>query len=210
MLTAVSNWISAEIIICDSVKQQAALLTKLLWVGKHCYESRNFATAMQVLCGLENPIVRQLPAWKHLSSKVCEILEELRAVQVFLKSDDLCLTREEGARKPRPTLPSVHILAMHVQQLEIGAFTLATGAYKWNKLRNIAKVASQVQAFQEAAFPYSPDRRLQAYLRRRIAQLAASAVHLLAPDGDSGLQQSSESQTRKIQEKLRRMKASFH
>ncbi|XP_056903604.1 kinase non-catalytic C-lobe domain-containing protein 1 isoform X2 [Takifugu flavidus] len=207
---SVSNWISAEIIICDSVKQQAALLTKLLWVGKHCYESRNFATAMQVLCGLENPIVRQLPAWKHLSSKVCEILEELRAVQVFLKSDDLCLTREEGARKPRPTLPSVHILAMHVQQLEIGAFTLATGAYKWNKLRNIAKVASQVQAFQEAAFPYSPDRRLQAYLRRRIAQLAASTVHLLAPDGDSGPQQSSESQTRKIQEKLRRMKASFH
>lgn len=55
--------------------------------------------------------------------------------QVFLKSDDLCLTREEQPRKSRPTLPSVHILAMHVQQLEIGAFTLATGAYKWNKLR---------------------------------------------------------------------------
>lgn len=56
-------------------------------------------------------------------------------LQVFLKSDDLCLTREENAGKKRPTLPSVHILAMHVQQLEIGAFTLATGAYKWNKLR---------------------------------------------------------------------------
>ena len=40
---------------------QAALLTKYLWIGKHCYESRNFATAMQVLCGLENVIVRQLP-----------------------------------------------------------------------------------------------------------------------------------------------------
>lgn len=76
--------------------------------------------------------------------------------------------------------------------------------------RNIAKVVSQVQAFQEAAFPYSPDRQLQAYLRRRISQLAASAVHLLAPDGDSQLHGSSESQTRKIQEKLRRMKASFH
>lgn len=56
--------------------------------------------------------------------------------QVFLKSDDLCLTRDERARETtRPTLPSVRILAMHVQQLEIGAFTLATGAYKWNKLR---------------------------------------------------------------------------
>lgn len=56
-------------------------------------------------------------------------------LQVFLKSDNLCLTREEKLGKKRPTLPSVHILAMHVQQLEIGAFTLATGAYKWNKLR---------------------------------------------------------------------------
>uniref|UniRef100_A0A3B4A9C9 Uncharacterized protein n=1 Tax=Periophthalmus magnuspinnatus TaxID=409849 RepID=A0A3B4A9C9_9GOBI len=54
----------------------------------------------------------------------------------------------------RPTLPSAHILALHIQQLEIGAFKLTTGAYKWNKLR-IAKVVSQVHAFQEAVFPSS-------------------------------------------------------
>ena len=40
---------------------QAALLTKFLLIAKHCYESRDFATAMQVLGGLENVIVRQLP-----------------------------------------------------------------------------------------------------------------------------------------------------
>ncbi|KAM3606530.1 uncharacterized protein V6R79_018130 [Siganus canaliculatus] len=205
---SVSNWISAEIVICDSVKTQAALLTKYLWVGKHCYESRDFATAMQVLGGLENVIVRQLPAWKHLSSKVCEILEELRAVQVFLKSDDLCLMRGDQM-KGRPTLPAVHILAMHVQQLEIGALTLATGAYKWTKLRSIAKVVSQVHAFQEAACPYSPDRELQAYLRRRIALLATSDVHLLASDSEANFQQSSERQTRRIQNTLRRVKATF-
>lgn len=43
------------------LQAQVALVTKYLWVGKHCYESRNFATAMQVLGGLENVIVRQLP-----------------------------------------------------------------------------------------------------------------------------------------------------
>ncbi|KAK2823974.1 hypothetical protein Q5P01_021149 [Channa striata] len=205
---SVTNWISAEIVICDSVKTQAALLTKYLWIGKHCYESRNFATAMQVLGGLENVIVRQLPAWKHLSSKVCEILEELRAVQVFLKSDDLCLMGGEHSRR-RPTLPSVHILAMHVQQLEIGAFTLTTGAYKWTKLRGIAKAVSQVHAFQEAAYSYIPDWQLQAYLRRRIAQLAASDIHLLAADNDANFQQSSERQARRIQNTLRRVKATF-
>uniref|UniRef100_A0A7N6A0M2 Kinase non-catalytic C-lobe domain containing 1 n=2 Tax=Anabas testudineus TaxID=64144 RepID=A0A7N6A0M2_ANATE len=205
---SVTNWISAEIVICDSIKTQVALLTKYLWIGKHCYESRNFATAMQVLGGLENVIVRQLPAWKHLSSKVCEILEELRAVQVFLKSDDLCLMGGEHSRR-RPTLPSAHILAMHVQQLEIGAFTLTTGAYKWTKLKRIAKVVSQVHAFQEAAYSYSPDRELQAYLRRRIARLATSDIHLLAADSDANFQQSSERRTRRIQDTLRRVKATF-
>ncbi|KAM3833836.1 kinase non-catalytic C-lobe domain-containing protein 1 [Diretmus argenteus] len=205
---SVTNWISAEIVICDSVKTQVALLTRFLLIGKHCYESRNFATAMQVLAGLENVIVRQLPAWKHLSSKVGEILEELRAVQVFLKSDDLCLMGGERTSR-RPTLPSVHILAMHIQQLEIGAFTLTTGAYKWTKLRSIAKVVSQVHAFQEAAFPYSPDRKLQAYLRHRIAQLAASDVHLLAADNDANFQPSTERHARRIQDTLRRVRATF-
>ncbi|CAN9500046.1 unnamed protein product [Ophioblennius macclurei] len=204
----VANWISAEVVICDSVKTQVALLTKYLWIGKHCYELRNFATAMQVLGGLENVIVRQLPAWKHLPSKVCEILEELRAVQVFLKSDDLCLMGGENAKK-RPTLPAAHILAMHVQQLEIGAFTLTTGAYKWTKLRSIAKVVSQVHAFQEAAYPYVPDRGLQAYLRCRVARLAASDVHLLAAGNDANFQQSSERQARRIQDTLRKVKATF-
>nr|XP_019944109.1 PREDICTED: protein very KIND [Paralichthys olivaceus] len=204
----VTNWISSEIVICDSTKTQIALVTKYLWIGKHCYESRNFATAMQVLGGLENVIVGQLPAWKHLSSKVLEILEELRAVQVFLKSDDLCLMSGEHLRT-RPTLPPAHILAMHVQQLEIGAFTLTTGAYKWTKLRSIAKVVSQVHAFQEAMYSYSPDQELQAYLRRRIAWFATSDIRLLATDKDTNLQQSSERQTRRIQDTLKRVKATF-
>lgn len=73
--------------------------------------------------------------------------------------------------------------------------------------RSIAKVVSQVHAFQGVACPYSPDRELQDYLRRRISWLAASDRQLMATD--AGLQQSSERQSRKIQEKLKRVKASF-
>uniref|UniRef100_A0A3Q4I2L4 Uncharacterized protein n=2 Tax=Neolamprologus brichardi TaxID=32507 RepID=A0A3Q4I2L4_NEOBR len=109
----------------------------------------------------------------------------------------------------KPTLPSAHILAMHVQQLEIGAFTLTTGAYKWTKLRSIAKVVSQVHAFQEAVYPYSPDRDLQGYLRRRIARFTTSDIHLLAANSHANFQQSSERQTRRIQDTLRRVKATF-
>uniref|UniRef100_A0A673C553 Uncharacterized protein n=2 Tax=Sphaeramia orbicularis TaxID=375764 RepID=A0A673C553_9TELE len=109
----------------------------------------------------------------------------------------------------KPTLPSVHILAMHVQQLEIGAFKLTTGAYKWTKLRRIAKVVSQVHAFQEAVYPYSPDRELQAYLRLRIARLGTSDIHLLAAGNGANFQQSTERQTRRIQDTLRKVKATF-
>lgn len=75
--------------------------------------------------------------------------------------------------------------------------------------RRIAKAVSQVHAFQEAAYSYSPDRELQAYLRRRIDRLATSSIHLLAADNDANFQQSSERQTRRILDTLRRVKATF-
>lgn len=75
--------------------------------------------------------------------------------------------------------------------------------------RSIAKVVSQVHAFQEAVYSYSPDRELQAYLQRRITRLATSDIHLLASDNDANFQQSSERQTRRIQDTLRRVKATF-
>lgn len=55
-------------------------------------------------------------------------------LQVFLKSDSLCLM--EGRRfRAQPTLPSAHLLAMHIQQLETGGFTMTNGAHRWSKLR---------------------------------------------------------------------------
>ncbi|XP_041125245.1 kinase non-catalytic C-lobe domain-containing protein 1-like isoform X2 [Polyodon spathula] len=205
----VSSWVSAEIVICDTPKAQAGLLSTFLHVAKLCFELRNFATAMHILCGLENIIVRQLPAWKNLSSKVSEIMEELKAVQVFLKSDNLCLM--EGDRfKKLPTIPSAHLLAMHVQQLEIGALTMANGAYKWPKLRNIAKVVSQVHAFQENVYTFVPDLDLQAYLRHRIAQFCQADIPLLAAENNTNFHQiPTEKHSRKIHDTLRRMKATF-
>lgn len=46
-----------------------SLLSKFLLIAKCCYEQRNFATAMQILAGLENLIVRQLP----VSLRLCSV-----------------------------------------------------------------------------------------------------------------------------------------
>ncbi|XP_068875873.1 kinase non-catalytic C-lobe domain-containing protein 1 isoform X3 [Aphelocoma coerulescens] len=206
---SVSTWVAAEIVTCHTTKRQVSLLSKFLLIAKCCYEQRNFATAMQILAGLENLIVRQLPAWKILPAKVAEIMEELKAVEVFLKSDSLCLM--EGDRfKTLPTIPSAHVLAMHVQQLETGGFTMTNGAHKWTKLRNIAKVVSQVHAFQENPYTYAPDFKLQSYLRQRITRFKDADISALAADNCANFHQiPAEKRSRKIQDTLRRMKATF-
>ncbi|NXV73201.1 KNDC1 protein, partial [Atlantisia rogersi] len=206
---SISTWVAAEIVTCHTSKLQVSLLSKFLLIAKGCYEQRNFATAMQILAGLENLIVRQLPAWKILPAKVAEIMEELKAVEVFLKSDSLCLM--EGERfKTLPTIPSAHVLAMHVQQLETGGFTMTNGAHKWTKLRNIAKVVSQVHAFQENPYTYTPDFKLQSYLRQRITCFKDADISSLAADNSANFHQiPAEKHSRKIQDTLRRMKATF-
>ena len=45
-------------------------------------ELRNFATCMAILDGLENLIIKQLPAWKHLPSKCINIREALESARV--------------------------------------------------------------------------------------------------------------------------------
>uniref|UniRef100_G1U4G0 Kinase non-catalytic C-lobe domain containing 1 n=1 Tax=Oryctolagus cuniculus TaxID=9986 RepID=G1U4G0_RABIT len=205
----VGTWVAAEIATSHTPKLQVNLLSRFLLIAKSCYEQRNFATAMQILGGLEHLAVRQSPAWRILPAKMAEIMEELKAVEVFLKSDSLCLM--EGRRfRAQPTLPSARLLAMHVQQLETGGFTMTNGAHRWSKLRSIARVVSQVHAFQENPYTFSPDPKLQAHLRRRIARFSGADVAVLAADSRANsLPVPSEKHARKIQDKLRRMKATF-
>uniref|UniRef100_A0A8C3DNA5 Kinase non-catalytic C-lobe domain containing 1 n=2 Tax=Corvus moneduloides TaxID=1196302 RepID=A0A8C3DNA5_CORMO len=117
----------------------------------------------------------------------------------------------EGDRfKTLPTIPSAHVLAMHVQQLETGGFTMTNGAHKWTKLRNIAKVVSQVHAFQENPYTYAPDFKLQSYLRQRITRFKDGDISALAADNCANFHQiPAEKHSRKIQDTLRRMKATF-
>nr|XP_060624671.1 kinase non-catalytic C-lobe domain-containing protein 1 [Anolis sagrei ordinatus] len=205
----VSTWVAAEIVTSYSSKTQVNLLTKFLSIAKCCYEQRNFSTTIQILNGLEHLVVRQLPVWKSLPSKVLGIMEELKAVEVFLKSDSLCLM--EGERfKTLPTIPSAHVLAMHIQQLETGGFTMKNGTFKWTKLRTIAKVVSQIHAFQENPYMFPPDHQLQSFLRHRIASFNDADISALAAVNSANFHQMpAEKQSRKIQDTLHRMKTMF-
>ena len=58
------------------------MLTKFLFTAHSCMELRNFATCMAILDGLENLIIKQLPAWKHLPTKCINIREGLESARV--------------------------------------------------------------------------------------------------------------------------------
>lgn len=54
-------WPAPEPLTAAPVQLQVNLLSKFLLIAKSCYEQRNFATAMQILGGLEHVAVRQSP-----------------------------------------------------------------------------------------------------------------------------------------------------
>jgi hypothetical protein len=54
--------------------------------------------------------------------------------QVLLKTDSTWLLRDNAYRE-KPTIPCALLFLMHIQQLELGGFTLANGMYKWTKMR---------------------------------------------------------------------------
>ena len=57
-------------------------LTKFLATAQLCVEIRNYATALAIIAGLDNLLVRQLPAWKHLPAKAATLMDDLEALQV--------------------------------------------------------------------------------------------------------------------------------
>lgn len=76
--------------------------------------------------------------------------------------------------------------------------------------RNIARVVSQVRAFQENPYTFAPDTKLQSHLRQRLAHFSGVDISLLASDSRADPRQlASEKHSRRIQDKLRRMRATF-
>lgn len=76
--------------------------------------------------------------------------------------------------------------------------------------RNIAKVVSQVHAFQENPYTFTPDYKLQSYLRQRITRFKDADISALAADNCANFHHiPAEKHSRKIQDTLRRMKATF-
>ncbi|XP_038045530.1 uncharacterized protein LOC119720079 [Patiria miniata] len=206
----VSHWVSAEIVSCSSTKSQLVLLSKFINVAKACYDLRNFATCVQILDALDSLIVRQVPAWRNLPSKVVTLYEELCEGKVLLQGDSESLVKAD-AHKGSPTLPPTLLFLMHVQQLEIGGFKLANGMYKWTKMKSIAKFVDQIRVFQEHAYTFDANRELQDLLRQRVLESCDQDIHVLAARHSSNVHQlQSDKSSRRLQNAFQKVRATLH
>ncbi|XP_033122474.1 uncharacterized protein LOC117121388 isoform X2 [Anneissia japonica] len=205
----VSHWVAAEVVTSSSPKYQIAILCKFITIARECYDTRNLATCVQIIDALDSLIVRQVPAWRSLPSKIASSFEKLKAAKIVLKGDGESLT-QGNSHHDKPTLPCSLFLLMHLQQSEVGGFTLANGMYKWTKMKCIAKLVDQIRIFQEHAFTFEPDNELQHLLRQRILQMSDHDIHSLAAQYSANFHQlASEQNSRRFKIALKKVKTTL-
>lgn len=76
------------------MQSQVAVLSKFLHAAQLCKEMRNYATCLAIADGLENIIIKQLPAWKNLPTKSYAVMEDLKSVRVRRLNELKVLERE--------------------------------------------------------------------------------------------------------------------
>lgn len=204
----VSLWVAVEICSASSIKAQLALITKFVNAAHYCCEIRNFATCLQIIDALEMFVVRHLPVWKQVPNKTTEILEELKAMKVLLKTDSSWLMRGESSRE-KPTIPCFLLFVIHVQQQELGGFTLPSDLYKWTKMRCVARLVDQLRLFKQMRYAFQADEELKERLKQRIHECKSENLHALASENSNNFHLSSSHGSRKFHDAFKKMRASL-
>lgn len=204
----VSLWVAVEICSASSIKAQLALITKFVNTARYCCEIRNYSTCIQIVDALEMFVIRQLPAWRQVPTKTTETLEELKAVKVLLKTDSSWLMKSEASRE-KPTIPCFLLFVIHVQQQELGGFTLPNDMYKWTKMRSTARLVDQIRLFKQMRYAFQTDDEVKERLTQRIQECKSENLHALASENASNFHLASSQGSKKFHDAFRKMKATF-
>ncbi|KAH9500932.1 hypothetical protein Btru_069231 [Bulinus truncatus] len=198
-----AHWLSIEVLTCGSHKSQVSLLTKFLTVAHLCLNVRNFATALSILDGLENLVVKQLPVWKDVPAKYISYMNELANTKIKLKSETTWLMSEKDWHL-QPTIPCALYVALQIQQLEIGSFTLANGMYKWDKMRSISEAVDQLRVFRDHEYGFQIQPEVQMSLKRSLREYSDKDLHVVASTQENNFRR--HSSTSSLTGTLKRMK----
>ncbi|CAF0766607.1 unnamed protein product [Brachionus calyciflorus] len=143
-----THWVAAEILMTDSVKNQALMIMKFLKIAKLCCDWTNFSSAFSIFEGLQDITIRNLPAWQHVSNKSIQTMEKIISFKILFQNDPFAiynLTKTTNL----PVIPPMHLFLLIVQQNEHGNFQLANGLWKWTKLGFLANLVDQIRNVQQ-------------------------------------------------------------
>ncbi len=83
---SVTHWVTAEILLTESLKSQANMITKFTKIAKKCCDTFNFSSAFAISDGLQDLTVRNLPAWQHVPTKAVHNLEKVISFKVIKRN----------------------------------------------------------------------------------------------------------------------------
>ncbi|ESO95133.1 hypothetical protein LOTGIDRAFT_215301 [Lottia gigantea] len=198
----ISQWVSGELVSCSNPKAQVQLLTKFINVAQISEEIRNYSLCVSIIDGLENVIVRQLPIWRNISSKYISTMETLSKMKLKLKSEPFYLIQDSNYTL-YPTIPYTLYFLLHVQQIEMGSFTLANGFIKWTKMRTICQLIDQIRIFRSNEYGFEPNFDIQDNLLQRMEEFLHLDIQAIASQNDTNFRRMS---TGGLQSVLRKMK----
>ncbi|ELT87108.1 hypothetical protein CAPTEDRAFT_96778, partial [Capitella teleta] len=89
-----------------------------------------------------------------------------------------------------PTIPCLLYFLIHLQQMEIGSFTLVNGMVKWAKIRAIANQVDLIRIFKQHTFTFEPDPDLHSTIKERIRQFGQHDLQVLASQHQSNYRRS--------------------
>lgn len=111
--------------------------------------------------------------------------------------------------REKPTIPCFLLFVIHVQQQELGGFTLPNDMYKWTKLRSTARLVDQIRLFKQMRYAFQTDDEVKERLKQRIQECKSENLHALASENASNFHLSSSQGSKKFHDAFRKMKATF-
>jgi len=163
----VSQWVTTEILIASTKKQQRIVLEKFIKIAKKCILLNNFNTSMALLSGMCVASVQRLHyLWDSISDKCrqafCEI-EELLSPHYNYKH-----YRTEAKSRTPPLLPQVAVYLKDITFTIVGNENYTTaGAVNIELMNLLGSIIDEVRLFQSKPYKLQTDPATEEYLVER-------------------------------------------
>eukprot|EP01102_Stenamoeba_stenopodia_P022109 TRINITY_DN9101_c0_g2_i1.p1 TRINITY_DN9101_c0_g2~~TRINITY_DN9101_c0_g2_i1.p1 ORF type:complete len:373 (+),score=71.87 TRINITY_DN9101_c0_g2_i1:125-1120(+) len=164
-----SNWVVAEIVGTDRLKQRVSVVKQFIRIAEKLRELNNFNGVMEILTGLQSPAVHRLrQTWLKIESKKGLGASYRYLSEIFSPVSNHKNYRDELHSALPPCLPYFGLYLTDLTFIEVAnGDTLddRTDMINFEKRRKIAFVIREIQQYQQTHFSFDKVEVIQEYLK---------------------------------------------